>query len=189
MSCKYEDQCGSCYWLRDMDNDSRMFEGSSNEKGHCIYLKNCYYPDDKICSNYKDREKYVPGGGCYITILVCDILGYDDKCGILETLRGFRNNIMQKNSEYQEILYEYDVAGPQIAKSLKEDNDLELVNGILDFYILPTIGYVREKKYKEAVDRYKNMTKSLEEYYGIEYNKNIPTSYDYTRGGHGVKCK
>ena len=183
--CDYE--CGSCYYLRDMKNDSVMFDGPSNEKGHCIYLKNCYYPDDSTCSYYKNKKEYVPGGGCYITTIVCDILGFDDKCNILETLRGFRKDVMQKSSEYKEILYEYDTAGPLISKSIKEDNDLELINGILDFYILPTINLIKNKKYNEAVNRYKTMTKSLENYYNIEYNDNLPLDYDYKTGGHGYK--
>lgn len=184
---KYENKCGSCYWLRDMDNDNTMFCGSSCEKGHCIYLKGCYYPDDSICSYYKDKSSYLPGGGCYITTIVCDMLGFDDKCNILETLRGFRKNVMQKNTEYKDVLYEYDVAGPEIAKAIKEDNDLELIHGMLDFYILPVVGLIRNNNYKEAVARYKNMTKALENYYGIEYNGLVPTNYDYKNGGHGYQ--
>lgn len=184
---KYENKCGSCYWLRDMNDDNTMFCGTSNEKGHCIYLKNCYYPDDTICSHYQNKNSYVPGGGCYITTIVCDMLGFDDKCNILETLRKFRKNVMQTSSEYKEILYEYDTVGPKISKSLKEDNDLELVNGILDFYILPTVDLIKKHNYKEAVLRYKNMTSSLENYYGIEYNGEVPTNYDYKNGGHGYQ--
>ena len=184
---KYENKCGSCYWLRDMNDDNTMFCGTSDEKGHCIYLKNCYYPDDNICSYYKNKNSYVPGGGCYITTIVCDMLGFDDKCNILETLRKFRKNVMQTSSENKEILYEYDTVGPKISKSIKEDNDLELVNGILDFYILPTVNLIKKHNYKEAVLRYKNMTSSLENYYGIEYNGEVPTNYDYKNGGHGYQ--
>lgn len=186
---KYINQCGSCYWLRDMNNDNIMFCGSSNEKGHCIYLKNCYYPDDQICSHYQNKESYVPGGGCYITTIICDILGYDDKCNILETLRSFRKDVMQKSPEYKELLYEYDTAGQQISQAIKEDTDLELINGMLDFYIIPTVNLIKEKNYSEAVLKYKNMTRSLENYYGIEYNGEVPTNYDYKNGGHGYQKK
>ena len=184
---KYENKCGSCYWLRDMNDDNTMFCGTSNEKGHCIYLKNCYYPDDTICSYYQNKKSYVPGGGCYITTIICDMLGFDDKCNILETLRGFRKDVMQTSSEYKEVLYEYDTVGPKISKSIKEDKDLELINGMLDFYILPVVSLIKNKDYKEAIIRYQNMTKSLENYYGIEYTGEIPTNYDYKNGGHGYQ--
>ena len=188
MSCKYSEyECGSCYYLRDMANDGRMFNGSSNDKGHCIMQKDCYYPDDNICSYYQNKESYVPSGSCYITTILCDMLGFDDKCSVLETLRGFRNNVMQKDSKYKDILYEYDTIGPEIAKNIRDEEDYGLINGLLDFYILPTVSLVKEKKYEDAVSKYILMTKSLENYYGIDYNEETPTNYDYTKGGHGVK--
>lgn len=188
MSCKYSEyECGSCYYLRDMRNDGHMFIGTSNEKGHCIMQKSCYYPDDDICSYYKNKDTYVPGGGCFITTIICDMLGLDDKCSILEILRSFRNNVMQKDAKYKDILFEYDSVGPEIAKNIRDEEDLSLINGIVDFYILPTVSLVREKKYEEAVSKYITMTKSLESYYGIEYNEKVPTTYDYTKGGHGVR--
>ena len=94
---------------------------------------------------------------------------------------------MQKDSKYRNILYEYDTVGPEIAKNVKDEEDFELVNGLVDFYIIPTVNLVREKKYDEAVSKYKTMTKSLEKYYGIEYTESAPITYDYTKGGHGVK--
>ena len=115
------------------------------------------------------------------------MLGFDDKCNILETLRGFRKDVMQTSSEYKEVLYEYDTVGPKISKSIKEDKDLELINGMLDFYILPVVSLIKNKDYKEAIIRYQNMTKSLENYYGIEYTGEVPTNYDYKNGGHGYQ--
>lgn len=188
MSYKYCDyECGSCYWLRDMNNDNIMFDGPSNEKGHCIMQKSCYYPDDRTCSYYQNKASYVPGGGCFITTIVCDMLGFDDKCNILETLRGFRNNVMQKNPEYKDVLYEYDAVGPEIAKAIRDEEDFELINGMVDFYIIPTVNRIREKKYDDAVSIYKHMTKSLEAYYGIKYDVKAPDDYDYTNGGHGER--
>lgn len=184
---KYENQCGSCYWLRDMNNDNTMFCGSSNEKGHCIYLKNCYYPDDKICSYYKEKS-YNPGGGCYITTIVCDILGYDDKSPVLETLRSFRTNIMQQDPKYAPILHEYDTVGPQIANCLRQEEP-GLVSMIFEKYIGPTAKLINDNKHNEAVNKYKEMTKSLEDYYGIRYDGIVPSDYDYTKGGHGYMKK
>ena len=192
MSYKYYDnQCGSCYYLRDMRNDSCMFDGPDNEKGHCIELKNCYYPDDSTCSYYKNKDSYVPGSTCFITTIVCNLLGYDDDCSILNTLRGFRNNFMQKDAKYKQALYEYDTVGPIIAKNLekdyKDEPDKEMVIALYNFYIQPTARLVKENKYEEAVTRYMEMTKSLEDYYGINNIEIAPDDYDYTLGRHGVK--
>ena len=59
--------------------------------------------------------------GCYITTLICSILGYTDHCYVLTEMRNFRNNIMQKEATYFDILLEYDVIGPIIARSIYED--------------------------------------------------------------------
>ena len=187
MDYKYcDNECGSCYWLRDMDDDNIMFNASSSEKGHCIYLKDCYYPDDRICSYYKNKKDYVPGGGCYITTVVCEILGYSDKSPVLETLRSFRNNIMQQDSKYAPILYEYDTVGPQIAENLRKE-DKGLVDMIYEKYIGQTAKLINENNYNAAVEKYKTMTKSLEEYYGIRYDGIVPNDYDYSKGGHGYQ--
>ena len=200
----YNNKCGSCEHLKSMECDDILFEGGSCEKGHCIMLKSNYYPDSKACSYYKDRQdseacSYYTDRqdseacsyytGCYITTIVCNLLGYDDDCGILETLRGFRENIMHKDEKYKEMLHEYDIVGPQIAANLQKDfvnnQDKELVNSIFNFYIQPTAKLVDDKKYDLAVERYKEMTKTLKEYYGISYDGKVPNNYDYQQGGHG----
>lgn len=181
----YPNRCGSCTYLRDMHDDNILFEGSCNEKGHCIMLKACYYPDDYICSYYKDRN------ACYITTIVCNLLGFSDNCGILNTLRKFRNDVMQKDIAYKKVLYEYDTIGPKIACNLDKDfrnsEDKDLVFELYNFYIQPTARLVDEKKYDEAVARYSEMTNALKEYYGIDEDINVDENYDYENGGHGVK--
>jgi len=172
----YDNQCGSCVY----------FESNGDSKGYCSYIKSYYYPGDKICTHYSKGNS-----GCYITTIVCDLMGLKDNCGILETLRGFRNNVMQKDPKYKETLYEYDIVGPQIAKYLMEDygksEDKEEIIGLFNFFILPTVRYINEKNYPEAVDRYTKLTEALIDKYGIERVQEVPNDYDYTNGGHGVK--
>ena len=135
------------------------------------------------------RRKENSNSGCYLTTLVCEMLGFDDKCDVLETLRSFRGNFLQKDSKYKELLFEYDTVGPKIAKAIREDEDYELINGMYNFYILPVVDEVKEKKYDSAVDKYVKMTRSLEDYYGIKFDGKVPENYDYKKGGHGkVLC-
>ena len=197
MSYDYsENECGSCEFLRDEHSDTKYFDADNLHKGHCVARGTYEYPDSKRCTDYKkqgtDREMYIPTStGCYITTIVCDLMGLKDNCGILETLRGFRNNVMQKDSKYKETLYEYDIVGPQIAKYLMEDysksEDKEEIIELFNFFILPTVRYINEKNYPEAVDRYTQLTEALIDKYGIERVKEVPEDYDYTKGGHGVK--
>jgi len=185
----YPNHCGSCEYLKDMKDptDTEYFCGTANEKGHCVILQACFYPDDYVCSAYKVRGET----GGYITTIVCNILGFSDDCGILNTLRDFRDNVMQKDIAYKEMLYEYDTIGPKIAANLKKDfkdsEDNDLVHELYNFYIQPTARLVEDKKYEEAVERYKEMTNALKDYYHIEEDLNIEDNYDYENGGHGVK--
>ena len=96
---------------------------------------------------------------------------------------------MQKDAKYKQALCEYDIIGPQIAKEIEIDQDYDLVNGMLDNYILPAVDMIEQKKYDEAVYRYQTMTKSLGNYYGIDLDITIPDDYNQEKGGHGkIKC-
>ena len=165
----YTNQCGSC--------TSYSFEGD-NSKGYCSYYGSYYYPGD-TCSHYSSSN-------CYITTMVCEKLGFADDCTVLEVLRGFRDNVMQKDSKYKDMLFEYDTVGPQIAKCIGEDKvGKEISQGFYNTYIEPTARLVAANRYDEAVAKYKKMTEILRDYYGIEKGNTDSKDYDYTKGGHG----
>ena len=178
----YEDRCGSCGYY--------TFEGDGN-KGYCSYYRAYYYPGDG-CSHYvKGGMADSSGSSCYITTIVCDLMGFSDDCGELNILRGFRDNIMQKNNNYAQLLYQYDTVGPKIAgcleaqfKNNSEEPD-EMIVGLFNFYIQPTVWLIENKQYDAAVNRYTELTTSLMEYYGIRELPEIDPNYDYTQGGHG----
>lgn len=96
---------------------------------------------------------------------------------------------MQQNFKYCKILFEYDVIGPKISEMIKNDTDTdkELWTQIYNFYLSATANFVREEKYDEAVNRYKEMVNSLKDYYGIRENTpEIAKEYDMAQGGHGI---
>ena len=82
MGVRVNHVCEDCFFLRDCKDDTYLFSGGRFDKGYCTELKTFYYPNDKICVHFQNKETYTPGG-CYITTMVCDMLGYDDKCHIL----------------------------------------------------------------------------------------------------------
>jgi len=171
----YETQCGGCTYYD--------FQGD-NYKGYCSWYRCYYYPGDS-CSHQNPREQ---SSGCYITTIICDKLGFSDDCGVLNSLRGFRDNIMQQNCKYCKILFEYDVIGPKIAGMIKEDknSDQELWISFYNFYLSQTANFILNQQYDDAVSRYTEMVNSLKEYYGISENiVEIAKSYDMSQGGHG----
>lgn len=158
-----------------------------NVKGYCSWYKSYFYPGDS-CSHQNPREQ---SSSCYITTIVCDVLGLEDDCGVLNILRDFRDNVMQKDNKYLPLLLEYDVIGPKIASSIKEEyektNDKEMWILFYNFYLLPTANFVNEKKTEEAITRYTEMVVALKEYFGLQemnLDKFIE-DYNMTTGGHG----
>ena len=110
----YEGHCGSCGNFEGKDGKPYNKQNPNYIKGFCNWYRAFYYPDDKCESHYRPRGGN-PGGGCYITTMICDVLGKEDTCEALEVLRSFRNDVLQKDEKYAPILYEYDVVGPKIA--------------------------------------------------------------------------
>lgn len=172
----YETQCGGC-----IDYD---FQGD-NVKGYCSWYKCYYYPGDS-CSHQRPREQ--SSSSCYITTIICEKLGFSDDCGVLNTLRSFRDNVMQKDCKYCKMLFEYDVIGPKISEMIKNDNtsDQEVWIQFYNFYLSQTANLVNAKKYDEAVTRYTEMVNALKEYYGIKEDvQEVYKYYDMSQGGHG----
>ena len=51
--------------------------------------------------------------------IVVNVLGYEDNCELLETLRSFRDNYLKLNKEYIPMLMQYDNIGPIISNNLE----------------------------------------------------------------------
>lgn len=181
----YDNRCGSCAWFEGKDGNPYDKTNADYIKGYCTWYNSYYYPDDHCDSHYRSRGG--SGSNCYITTMICDILGKADTCDSLETLRVFRNTVLQQDSKYAGILYEYDTIGPKIAEELKKE-DKDFVLDLYEGFIVPIVSDIKEKRNQQAISRYVFMTKALEETYGISFDNQVPITYDYQKGGHGV-CK
>lgn len=187
----YKDECGSCENFYECINGRLVgpYNINDTKQGYCDYpgIKTFYYPDSRACSHYSLRGSY--GSSCFITTVVCNILGYDDDCFALESLRSLRDNFMQPNEECKEDLYTYDTVGPQIAKILsddyKETKDTSFANALYMAYILPASIEASQDKPENAITIYKQMTNMLKKEYNIKSNEELLEEYDQTKGGHG----
>lgn len=125
-----------------------------------------YYPgSDSVCSYFVARDQ----GGCFITTIVVECLGYDDYCNYLESLRRFRDGVMKKDLlQYGKILDEYDRVGPAIAAAISDDPQREsLAKDLLERYIKPVCLLVDKGQQKAAVDLYKKMVIELQGHYKV----------------------
>ena len=184
-------ECGKCGGCEEVSN-LKIYCG---EYGAYYYIDNKYNEERRgeLCRKFWNGTPKLnsnsSGSGCYITTMVCNILGFDDKCPTLEVLRSFRR-LMQKDPKYTETLYEYDTVGPKIANRLEKDpSKKEIAQGFYNAYIDPTARLIAAQRYDQAVEKYKKMTNILREYYGIQKVTDVPKAYNYTEGGHGYVKK
>lgn len=183
---KYENECGSC------ENSDCRFERecdiSPYQKYYCDWYRSYYFPDDS-CDHYRMFSR--DSVGCYITTVMCDILGYTDKCFVLSEMRNFRNNVMQQDERYFDTLLEYDVLGPKIAEEIKKDfesnENKDMWTQFYKLFLSETANLIAEKEYDKAVSKYRSMVMVLKDYFAIPdvsltgYRDN----YDMKKGGHG----
>lgn len=155
------------------------------------YYKYCRNYDYGDCPIYKKEDN----SGCFITTIVCQILKHPDNNKLLNNFRCFRNNILQKNEKYYDILKQYDVIGSMIASAIYNDNNREeMANIIYNEALIFIDKLIKEGKYDIAVEKYFVTTLALINYYGLkrEYNKIRDNGYNYDNfipniSGHGMK--
>lgn len=99
MSCVYYEfksaLFGGDYWCN--KKDCRVDDNTYRR-----YCRDYSYDE---CPIYKKTES---SGACFITTVVCKIVGLKDNDQVLQNLRNFRDNILQPNEKYYDILKEYD---------------------------------------------------------------------------------
>lgn len=167
-------------------------------KKETVVSSETYY---KYCRDYNYGEcpiyRHTESSGCFLTTIVCQILGKKDNDEILENFRLFRNNILQPNKKYHDTLKEYDVIGLMLVDCIVNDCDKEkIATSLYDNAMKKINSQIKEKKYDEAVESYYLMTLKLINYYGLkhEYNQIKDNDYGYTNfnpktAGHGYKVK
>ena len=158
----------------------------SEVRNYC--MRNAY-----DCSRYK---QYGPsGGGCFITTVTCEILNKKDDEKVMNNLRMFRDNVLQENEKFHDVLKEYDTIGPIVADKLRNDENKEKISEILYEKVLTPISeLVSNKEYDKAVEKYYLMTLLMINYYKLKHDYNSIKENDYNydsfdpkKAGHGKK--
>lgn len=161
-----------------------------NKKGDYVnsdtYYKYCRNYDYNDCPIYKQQDS----SGCYLTTIVCDILGKLDDGRVLNTMRKFRDQELQTNPEYINLLKRYDMVGPLIAKNIQNDKDkMQLSNYLYSSILEPICKHIENKEIEKAVTLYEVMTLSLVNYYRLKkfYNEIDLSDKNYFKNslGHG----
>jgi len=141
---------------------------------------------DNMIDHSKSRNN---GGGCFLTTILCNILKMDDNNIYLNTMRNFRDNILQKDEKYKSLLVEYDIIGPKIANILNNDPLKEKVAKMFfERDIVPIVNLINSNEYEKAINAYWMMTTTIKNFYGISsFNISIDeiNNADIEKSGHG----
>ena len=190
----YEDYCAACTYL----GESCDYEGRywCDRKGENRYASDskCYnFCEAYSRSNYSRENMYEnsarhTSSGCYLTTIMCKLLGYDDNNYYLKTLRDFRDNVMKHDRRYIPLLITYDLVGPAIAKSLENDpNGKKIATDCFIEYITPAIKAIHNDDTNTAINIYTAMTQKLGKRYSVDINIVNPDleKIDMNYLGHG----
>lgn len=187
--------CSECTYLKANDPDLYGKYWCEQRLERVAAYESC----DRFCKAYsrsysdsKDYEKYSKdhsgNPGCYLTTMLCNILEMPDDNIYLKTMRNFRNNILQNDKKYKKLLVEYDIVGPRIAHSLKNDplKYQTAFNAFLN-YIVPITDLIKSKENDNAVKLYTEMTNRLKLLYNTNDSIDISMieNADIKQSGHG----
>lgn len=178
------------YYRYEWSGQTCSVDGNKVRISDDYYNKYCKYDYNmRGCPRYKQYGPY-QSSGCYLTTIVCDTLGMDDHVSYLEALRSFRDNVLQKNPNYKEILALYDVVGPAISCKLAHDSYKEqIATNLFNLGIKPICKLLSDNKQEEAIEFYKDMTDLLRRGYGIKatVSDEYLNTMDIRNAGHGKK--
>lgn len=168
----YPWECRDCI---NLDQDDIKW-GDMYCKAKRMYVDPC----STSCSNdFRKTREAEQRGTCYLTTCMCNILGKEDNCNTLNTLRAFRDNYMKQDPKYDVILEDYRKVGPIISGRIEDDeNSYEIATIMKNNYIDEAIEFINEEKYNDAVNIYLAMTVDLLDYYGIDMNVLQLDKYD-----------
>ncbi|MBQ1495826.1 MAG: hypothetical protein IIZ40_00520 [Bacilli bacterium] len=175
---------------------SNYYCNASGEEKPLSYKYIDYYCKNNAyhCPTYE--EYYGSSGGCFITTVTCGILKKDEDDIVMNNLRKFRDQILQKNDKYSNILKLYDSIGPIVSCNIMHDDNREEIANKIYSKLEGFTSLIENEKYDEATRSYVIMTLKLVKEYGLDnMYRNIrdnnfgykDNEFDITKAGHGKK--
>lgn len=188
----YESYCAACTYMKEEQYYGKFWCEKNGYRPatdvKCGSFCEAYGRSNTSRENMLSYSQNYGNSGCYLTTIMCKLLGYDDDNYYLNKLRNFRDNVMQTNPIYIPLLLKYDVVGPVISERLANDPEGKTIaNTFFNNYISKAVIAINEKEYQSAINIYTDMTKVLAK----KYNIIIPVmevrsqDIDPTTLGHG----
>lgn len=191
-----EEYCAACTHLgTDADTYGKYYCERKGERHYasdpkCYSFCEAYSRSNSARENMYDNSysHHYSSGGCYLTTVMCHILGYPDDNYYLQTLRTFRDTTLKQDIKYYPLLLTYDFIGPQISANLYQDECRQTIaKRLFNCYITKAIDAIEHNDTPTAVNIYVAMTHSLARRYNINSNIIVPNynTIDIDSLGHG----
>ncbi len=162
--CKHFEDRGGWFSLRAICNveGSGKYEKNIPQSYLDQYCKN----DGYKCPWYE--KQYGSSGGCFITTISCNILKKEDNDRVMEGLRKFRDEVLQKDEKYSDILKLYDGIGPVVATAIEHDSNKEEKASQIYSKLEHISDLTLDGKYESAINNYVILTLKLVSEYKIQ---------------------
>ncbi|MBQ5952180.1 MAG: hypothetical protein IJL66_08540 [Lachnospiraceae bacterium] len=150
--------CGSCKHYEFEDDDDR---------NRCSHFYAYYYKDDSCSSNWEEADDCSSSAdGCFLTSACCEYMGLPDDCEELQTLRRFRDEVLDRTITGHSLKLHYYEVAPKLLQKLEGRNDRNEILARLYEEIKNIIALIREGREKDAIAGYMLMTLNFEEQLG-----------------------
>lgn len=176
-----EEYCAACTYLgENADSYGKYYCDRKGERHYacdpkCYNFCEAYSRSNSARENMYDNSSSHSSSGCYLTTVMCHILGYPDDNYYLQTLRTFRDTTLKQDIKYYPLLLTYDIVGPKISENLYNDEFRETIaKRLFNCYITKAIDAIEHNDTTTAVNIYVAMTHSLARRYNIATNIIIP---------------
>ncbi len=174
--------CGECGFF-----DTQNKETGNNNKYYCNKIGKYVSITDRSCSYFisdpgrksgNNSGSYTPSG-CSLSVIIRDILGFDDDDSILCSLREFREKVLRPCPEYLPLLIEYDYVGQTICSRIQNmDDKFHFCLELFKYFIVPCVQNIAQNNIQGAIITYQNMLEDIKAKLGIP-TVIIPASYEY----------
>lgn len=113
MSVDYYCKCKDCEYIDPTEKNGY--------KWYCTYRRTYEDPDEiKECRYYKERGR--GSGGCFLTTVCCEEKGLPDDCYELTMMRKYRDEVLKKTEQGQQIVDFYYEQAPRIVEQIKKSD-------------------------------------------------------------------
>lgn len=133
-----------------------LYYNSDGGISKCDMYRKLFHPDAPKCEYYFYSSMAHEHNKCYLTTACVEYYGKPDDCYELQTLRNFRDDILETTTEGRKMCEEYYRIAPPIVDRLHKLNDSANYEYIYA-KILDCIKYIENKEYEKAVEVYKDM--------------------------------